>query len=65
VLDAVARWIGLIMHRTEWFARLQAESYQRGRQAGVAELNGLLTPRQREVAALIAEGLSNRQSLSG
>jgi DNA-binding CsgD family transcriptional regulator len=60
-LIAVARWIGMIMHRTELFDRLQSERYQQGRQAGAAELISLLTPRQQEVAALIAAGFSNRQ----
>jgi len=60
-LEAVARWIGMILHRTELFERLQSESFQQGRQAGAAELISLLTPRQREVAAFIAAGLTNRQ----
>jgi DNA-binding CsgD family transcriptional regulator len=60
-LQAVARWIGMVTYRTELFERVQAVTYQQGRQAGAAELLSLLTPRQQEVVALIMAGLSNRQ----
>jgi two-component system, OmpR family, sensor kinase len=60
-LGAVARWIGMVTYRTELFERVQAAAYHQGRQAGAREMSSLLTPRQQEVVALIAAGLSNRQ----
>jgi DNA-binding CsgD family transcriptional regulator len=60
-LEATSRWIGMVLHRTELFERLRAESYQDGRRAAAEELVSLLTPRQREVAGLVGAGLSNRQ----
>ena len=60
-LEAVSRWIGMVLQRTELFERLREDSYQQGRRAAAEELIGLLTPRQREVAGLIAAGYSNRQ----
>jgi two-component system OmpR family sensor kinase len=60
-LQAVARWIGMVISRTELFERVQAATYQEGRQAGTLELISLLTPRQQEVTALLVSGLSNRE----
>jgi two-component system OmpR family sensor kinase len=60
-LQAVARWIGMVTSRTELFERVQAATFQQGRQAGALELLSVLTPRQQEVVALIVAGLTNRQ----
>ena len=60
-LLTAARWIGMLLHRTELFERLREDAYQEGRRAAAEELIQLLTPRQREVAALVANGFTNRQ----
>ena len=60
-LQAASRWIGMVMHRTELFERLRKDAYEQGRRSAAEELISLLTPRQREVAALIAAGRSNRE----
>jgi DNA-binding CsgD family transcriptional regulator len=57
-VSAVAGWIGLIMHRAELAERLLADTARRTRSA-VGDEVARLTRRQREVASLIAEGLSN------
>jgi DNA-binding NarL/FixJ family response regulator len=60
-LEAVARWIGMVTHRTELFEQTKQDVADQSRRAAVDELISLLTPRQREVAALIASGLTNAQ----
>jgi DNA-binding NarL/FixJ family response regulator len=47
------------MHRAELVQQLGQYREQRGRREAILEVLSLLTPRQREVAALIAGGLSN------
>jgi two-component system, OmpR family, sensor kinase len=59
-LEAVAGWIGLVTHRAELFEAQFRESFERGRLEAGEEL-ARLTPRQRDVAACIAEGLSNEE----
>ena len=51
----------MLLHRTELFEQLREDAYQEGRRSAAEELILLLTPRQREVAALIASGFTNRQ----
>ena len=60
-LDAVTRWLALVMHRAELVQQLVGHAEERGRREAVTQLLSLLTPRQREVAALIAGGLTNEQ----
>jgi DNA-binding CsgD family transcriptional regulator len=57
-LEAVAGWIGLVTHRAELFEAHTREAFERGRLEAGEEL-ARLTPRQREIATCIAEGLSN------
>jgi DNA-binding NarL/FixJ family response regulator len=59
-LKAVARWIGLMTHRTELFEAQTREAFDRDRLEAGEEL-ARLTPRQRDVAACIAEGLNNEE----
>lgn len=60
-LEAVARWLGQAIHRTELLAEVARHSHRDDRRdASMAAWSGL-TPRQREVAALIAGGLTNEQ----
>ena len=60
-LEAVSRWIGSVTHRAELVERLAERAAAEGFRRGAAEALGLLTKRQQEVAALIAEGLSNAE----
>ena len=60
-LEAVSEWIGLVTHRAELLERLSARAAAEGFRRGAEEALALLTNRQREVAGLIAEGLSNRE----
>jgi two-component system OmpR family sensor kinase len=59
-LEAVAGWIGLVTPRAELFEAHTREAFERGRLDAVEEL-ARLTPRQRDVATCIAEGLSNEE----
>jgi two-component system OmpR family sensor kinase len=59
-LQAVAGWIGLVIQRGELAEAQQESARQQGRQE-LAEEIARLTPRQREIAALVAEGLSNEE----
>jgi DNA-binding NarL/FixJ family response regulator len=54
----VAGWVGLLTHRAELAEELARQARRQGRRDAAEEL-AKLTPRQREVACLIAEGLSN------
>ncbi len=59
-LVAVADWIGMVTHRSELVERATADAERRGRREAANEL-GRITQRQREVAVLIAEGLTNAE----
>ncbi len=59
--EAVSRWIAMLTHRAELVGQMTADAVERGRQTATEELISLLTPRQREIAALIAAGLSNER----
>ena len=63
-LEAVSRWIGMVTHRAELVQEMTRRAEEHGRRAAVDELVSLLTPRQREVAALIATGMTNEQIAS-
>lgn len=56
--EAVAGWIGVIAERAELAEGLVKQAFEQGQRDAAAELSRL-TPRQRELAAYIAEGLSN------
>lgn len=57
-LQAVAGWVGLLTHRAELAEELARQARRQGRRDAAEEL-GRLTARHREVACLIAAGLSN------
>lgn len=58
---AITRWLGLVMHRAELVEQLVGSAEERGRREAIMDLMKRLTPRQREVAALIALGMTNEQ----
>ncbi len=60
-LSAVARWVGLVLHRVELAEQIVRQAEQRGRLEAITELVSRLTPREQEVAALLALGLSNAE----
>jgi DNA-binding CsgD family transcriptional regulator len=59
--EAVTHWLALMLHRAELIEQVVGRAEQRGRREAVAQMLALLTPRQREVAGLIALGLTNEQ----
>jgi DNA-binding CsgD family transcriptional regulator len=60
-LQAVSRWLGMVMHSAQLAEALMRQAEDRGRREGTARLMGQLTQRQREVAILIANGYSNQE----
>jgi DNA-binding NarL/FixJ family response regulator len=60
-VQAVARWLALIVHRAELVQELVGYAELRGRREVLMQLLARLTPRQREVSILIAGGLTNEQ----
>jgi DNA-binding CsgD family transcriptional regulator len=59
-LVAVACWIGMLTQRAELSEELAYQAERRGRREAAEELSRL-TRRQREIACLVAEGLSNEE----
>ena len=57
---AVAGWIGMVIQRAELFEQVSVEAERRGARRSAEEI-GRITRREREIAALIAEGLSNAE----
>jgi len=57
-LTAVSGWVGMLTHRTELSEELARQEHRRGRREAGDEL-AKLTRRQQEVAACVAEGLTN------
>jgi RNA polymerase sigma factor (sigma-70 family) len=60
-LKAVAHWMSLVMHRAELVEQLVGAAQQQGRREAMEQLLEQLTPRQREVAVLLAAGKSNAE----
>ena len=60
-LQAVARWVGLVAHRAVLVERLASTVAEESLRAAAEAVIAVLTPRQQEVAALIASGLSNAE----
>jgi DNA-binding CsgD family transcriptional regulator len=60
-LLAVAHWVGLVGERATQVQQLARDAAQAGYQTAAEEAVKALTPRQREVAALLARGLSNAE----
>jgi two-component system OmpR family sensor kinase len=60
-VQAIGRWLALVMHRAELVQELVGYAELRGRRELLAQLMERLTPRQREVAMLIGGGLTNDQ----
>lgn len=61
LLDAVARWVGLIGENAMLVEQLAARAAQAGFEAGATAALDILTPRQQDVARLIAQGLTNAE----
>ena len=59
-LQAVAGWVGLVTHRAELSEELAFQAERRGERKAAEEL-AKLTRRQQEIAACIAEGLTNEE----
>jgi two-component system, OmpR family, sensor kinase len=60
-LEAVARWIGMVGERALHVEQLTRSAAEAGYRAAAEQLLGGLTPRQREIAGLIARGYSNAE----
>ena len=60
-VEAVARWVGLVGHRTAQVERVAGRAAAEGVRLATEEAVRILTPRQQEVAGLIAAGLSNAE----
>lgn len=59
--EAVASWVGLVGYRAAAVAQTVAEAAREGLRIAAEETVGKLTPRQREVASLVASGLTNME----
>lgn len=59
--EAVAHWVGLVGYRAAGVQQTIAEAAREGLRVAAAETVGKLTPRQREVAGLVASGLTNME----
>ena len=60
-LEAASGWVGLVARRAELAARLAGDAARESRDVAPEEQLGALTPRQREVAALVAQGRTDAQ----
>lgn len=59
--EAVANWVGLVGYRAASVEQAIAEAAREGLRVAAEDTVGKLTPRQREVAGLIAAGLTNME----
>jgi DNA-binding CsgD family transcriptional regulator len=60
-LEAVAGWIGLVGHRAVLVEELTERAAAEGVRVGAEDAIGQLSPRKREVARLVARGLTNAE----
>ena len=60
-LEAVARWVGLASQRAVQVERVASQAAAEGVRRAAEQAVGILTPRQQEVAGLVAGGLTNAQ----
>jgi DNA-binding CsgD family transcriptional regulator len=60
-LESVARWIGLVGHRAALVEELTSKAAEDGLRVGSEAVLEQLTPRQRDVASLVAQGLTNAE----
>jgi len=60
-IETVARWVGLVGHQAATVEQTVAEAAREGLRVAAEDTVGKLTPRQREVASLIAAGLTNME----
>lgn len=60
-IETVANWVGLIGYRAAAVERAVAEAAREGMRVAAEETVARLTPRQREVARLVASGLTNQE----
>jgi DNA-binding NarL/FixJ family response regulator len=58
-LEAVASWVSMVGERAIHVEQLTRSAAEAGYRAAAEQLLSALTPRQREIAALIARGYSN------
>jgi DNA-binding CsgD family transcriptional regulator len=59
--EAVANWIGLVGYRAAAVEQAITQAAHEGIRLAAEETVGKLTPRQREVASLVASGLTNME----
>ena len=59
--EAVSYWVGLVTARAAQVKRLTHEVAEAGYKAGAEDMVNALTPRQREVAGLVAAGFTNAE----
>lgn len=60
-VETVARWVGLVGYQAATVEQTVADAAREGLRVAAADTVGKLTPRQREVASLIAAGLTNME----
>jgi DNA-binding NarL/FixJ family response regulator len=60
-VESIANWVGLVGYRAAVVQEAVAEAAREGLRVAAADTIGKLTPRQREVARLVAGGLTNME----
>ena len=60
-VEAVAHWVGLVAYRLAYVEHIAARATEESLRGAAEEIIGILTPRQQEVAGLVAAGLSNAE----